>query len=381
VIDHALRTAAAVLGAERATLWARVPGRSEFRKTHRWLAGVDQATIGTLFEIPWISAQLAAGTFVRFEGSGLPAEARDDVRVLQALGIRSGVIVPLTVAGEVVGALSFASASVEHEWPDSLVPRIKHLGEVFAAALARNAAERREQEAKAQAIHAERVGAMGAFTASLAHELTQPLSAIESNAETAARLLAMPNPDLEELRAALKDILDDERRASSLIHKLREYLRKGRDERRILQIHSAVDEAVRFVRSNAVDRDIALTVDVPQGLGVAGDLVQIQQVIVNLLLNAFDATSHAGRSATVTIQAHEEGGKAIVHVADSGAGMDAATLAKIFEPFFTTKASGMGLGLAISRSIVEAHGGTLTADSQAGCGTRFELALPLAERR
>jgi signal transduction histidine kinase len=379
VIAEALSRAADVLGAERATLWMRESRRNEFRKSHRWpdLAG---RTANDTLAIPWISSQLVAGAFVQFDGHSLPAEAREDIDALHALGIRSGVIVPLAISGEVAGALSFVSTSDEREWPESLVPRIKHLGEVFAAALARNAAERREHEAKAQAIHAERVAAMGAFAASLAHELTQPLSAIESNAETAARLLAMPNPDIGELRAALQDILEDERRASRLIHKLRQYLRKGSDERRVLALHSAVDEAVRFVRSNAVDRGIGLALDVPQGLRIAGDAVQIQQVMVNLLLNAFDAATDAGGSPTVTIEACEDNGQALVEVTDSGPGMDAETLAKVFEPFFTTKASGMGLGLAISRSIVEAHGGALTAISGQGRGTTFRIALPLAER-
>jgi signal transduction histidine kinase len=380
VIEGALRKAANVLGAERATLWERVPGRVEFRKTHRWLAGTDKPTHATLAAIPWISAQLVAGAFVRFDRQGLPAEGLRDVEALNALGIRFGTIVPLAISGEVVGALSFASMSGDREWPESLVPRIRHLGEVFAAALARNTAERREQEARAQAIHAERVGAMGAFTASLAHELTQPLSAIESNAETAARLLAMPNPDIAELRAALQDILDDERRASSLIHKLRRYLRKGRDERSTLEIHSAVDEAVRFVRSNAVDRGIALAVDVPRGLYIAGDAVQIQQVMVNLLLNAFDAVTRVDGPRDVTVTACEDHGSVVVEVLDSGDGIDPAMLGKIFEPFFTTKTRGMGLGLAISRSIAEAHGGGLAAESEPGRGTKFRLALPSTPR-
>jgi signal transduction histidine kinase len=382
VIDDALRKAAQVLGAERATLWSRVPGRAEFRKTHRWPADPQHPISATAVSIPWISAQLVDGVSVRFASENeLPSDARRDLESMRHLGVRSGVIVPLAVSGDVVGALSFATMTAEREWPESLVPRIRHLGEVFAAALARSAAERREREAKAQAIHAERVGAMGAFTASLAHELTQPLSAIESNAETATRLLASPHPDVEELRAALADILEDERRAASLIQKLRQYLRKGRDERRVLDVHGAVDEATRFVRSTAVDKGIALAVDVPQGLHIAGDAVQIQQVVVNLLLNAFDAVmASARRERSVRLTGRADANDVVLEVRDSGTGMDAATLAQIFEPYFTTKTSGMGMGLAISRTIVEAHQGTLSAESTPGVGTTFRLAFPRLQR-
>jgi signal transduction histidine kinase len=380
VIRAGLGMAARTIGAERATLWSRVRDSTGFVKTHRWTPDDEAAVAPTLVDIPWISDELVAGRIVRLVRlSDLPAVAVADAHALRELGIRSGVIVPLAVTGGVAGALSFASTSHEREWPDSLVSRIKHLGEVFAATLARDAAEEREREAKALAIHAERVGALGAFTASLAHELSQPLSAIESNAETATRILESPEPDMPELRAVLDDILADERRATALIQKLRVYLRKGREERRMLDLHAAVDEAVRFVRSTALDKQVDLALEIPRGLSIAGDAVQIQQVVVNLLLNAFDAViakPPGGRFVAVTVR--REGSTAVIEVRDSGIGMGPTTLSKIFEPFFTTKAAGMGLGLSISRSIAEGHGGALKAVSTEGLGTTLRLELPIA---
>ena len=138
---------------------------------------------------------MVAGEVVRFSRlSDLPPEAGADLAVLRVLGIRAGVFVPVTMSGSVVGALSLSSPNTEHPWPDELLPRVTILGEVFASVVAREAAERREQEAQAQATHAARVGTMGMFAASLVHELTQPLAASLANAETAAELLAMAQP-------------------------------------------------------------------------------------------------------------------------------------------------------------------------------------------
>jgi len=381
VIKAGLRDMALILGADRATLWERIGNGMEFRKTHRWLAEsvpVPPDRTGSV-ALPWISAQVVAGAVVRFANyADLPPEAQTDLPVLRELGVRSLVIVPLTVSGVVVRALSLATAHEEREWPEALVPRVKLLGEVFASVLARDEAERREREAKAQAAHAVRVGAMGAFAASLAHELTQPVAASLSNAETAARLLAAPDPDVEELRATLEDIVADDRRASDLIQKLRRFLRRGEMERGELAMHELLDEVVHLAGKEALGRGIALRVEAAEVLPkVWADQVQIQQVMLNLLSNAFDAVAQAEpASRQVAVHADQCGDGVSVEIRDSGAGMDEQTLARIFQPFFTTKPKGMGLGLSISRTIVEAHGGTLSVRSAPGKGTTFRVELP-----
>src|SRR5262245_17436029 len=381
LIKAGLRDMALILGADRATLWERIGNSTEFGKTHRWLAEnvpIPPDRAGGV-AVPWISARLAAGEVVRFANyADLPPEAQTDLPVLRELGVRSLVIVPLTVSGVVVRALSLATAHEEREWPEALVPRVKLLGEVFASVLARDEAERREREAKAQAAHAVRVGAMGAFAASLAHELTQPVAASLSNAETAARLLAAPDPDVEELRATLEDIVADDRRASDLIQKLRRFLRRGEMERGELAMHELLDEVVHLAGKEALGRGIALRVEAAEVLPkVWADQVQIQQVMLNLLSNAFDAVAQAEpASRQVAVHADQCGDGVSVEVRDSGAGMDEQTLARIFQPLFTTKPKGMGLGLSISRTIVEAHGGTLSVRSAPGKGTTFRIELP-----
>jgi FixJ family two-component response regulator/signal transduction histidine kinase len=381
VIEAGLGEMARVFGAERATLWERVGDTIEFAKTHRWLApgvAAPPDTVGAGVT-PWISRQLTRGAVVRFASHAeLPPEAAADLPGLRSLHIRAALAVPLSVSGAVVGALAFATAHDDGEWPDALVARAQLVGEVFAGVLARQAAERREQEAHAQAAHAARVGTMGLFAASLVHELTQPLAASLANAEIAAELLAARTPDVDELRATVADIVADDRRAGEVIQQLRRFLRRGEVERIQLDLHEVVGEVLRLVGGEASERRIELAVDLADTLPeVLGDRVQLQQVLLNLVLNALDAVApNAPGARRVAVVARPSGGGASIEVADSGPGMDEATLARVFQPFFTTKPGGMGLGLSISQTIVVAHGGTLAASSTPGRGTTFVVELP-----
>jgi signal transduction histidine kinase len=385
-IETGLADMARVFGAERATLWQRVGDKAEFAKTHRWLAeGVPVAPNAVGASItPWLSGQLLRGDVVRFANNGaLPPEAAADLPGLRLLHIRAAVVVPLSVSGQVAGALAFATTHMDREWPESLVPRIQLFGEVLASVVAQRTAERREQEARAQAAHATRVGAMGAFVASLAHELTQPLAASLSNAETGVRLLATPEPDLDELRATLADIVADERRAGELVQKLRRFLRHGEAERGELDARELLEEVLQLVGREAQAREVRLGLEIVEALPkIVGDRVELQQVVLNLLSNALDAAAAGDRSVReVTVHAGRSGDGIRIEVRDSGVGMGAEALARIFQPFFTTKPKGMGLGLSISRTLVEAHGGTLSAHSARGEGTTFRVELPVRPSR
>jgi FixJ family two-component response regulator/signal transduction histidine kinase len=386
VIETGLGRFARILRVERATLWLRTGDSVDFVKTHRWLAdSVPTPLPDTVpaIAVPWISAQLAAGSLVRFgRHADLPAEASADVPALRALHIRAAVIVPLTVSDAVVGALSFATASEDRRWPDALIPRVALLGDVYAGVLARDAAERREKEAQAQAAHAARVGTMGMFAASLVHELTQPLAAGLANAETAVELLAASSPDLEELRSTLADIVSDDRRIGDLVQQLRRFLRRGETEKSELDIREVIAEIFRLVEKDAAAKAIDIRLEVPASLpNLVGDRVQLQQVMLNLVLNAFDAVEacEPGTRRVALIAAALDEGLSI-EVTDSGHGMDDQTIARVFQPFFTTKSGGMGLGLSISRSIVVAHGGRLSVRSAPSVGTTFRMELPSRAR-
>jgi FixJ family two-component response regulator/signal transduction histidine kinase len=381
VIGTGLRDIAHVFGVERATLWQRAGDSSEFTKTHRWqgdgLSAPPDSTVA--FDLPWIAAQLVGGSVVHFgRHAELPPEANSDLPALRALGTGAAVIVPLVVAGSVAGALSLATSRERPDWPPAPVGRVKLLGEVFAGVLERGAAERREQEARAQAAHAARVGMMGSVAASLVHELTQPLAASLANAETAAELLAARAPDLDELRATVADIVADDRRAGDLIQQLRRFLRRGAAERSELDLRQLIEEVIHFLASEAASKDVEIVFDCTQELPTfVGDRVQIQQVLMNLLLNGFDAVA-AKEPGTrrVLVLARPSEAAVVVEVTDQGCGMDEATVARVFQPFFTTKPKGMGLGLSISQTIVAAHGGTLIVRSALGRGTTFRIELP-----
>jgi signal transduction histidine kinase len=381
VIVAGLRQMCVLLGADGATLWAFSGDERAFDKAYRWVATdlwtpperVDAAVL------PWTVNKVVGGATVHFASlADLPPEAASDLPVLRAIGVRSMMVVPVSVSGEVVQALCFATAIEEHDFPPALIPRVKLLGEVFASVLARNDARRREQEAKMQTAHATRVGAMGAFAASLAHELTQPLAANLANAETGVRLLDATEPDLHELRATLADIVADERRAVELVQKLRRFLRRGEVERSDLDVGDVLAEVLQLVEREAQERGVRLRLETAEALPkVVGDRVQLQQVVLNLISNAIDAlaTVH-GSVREVTVRADRCHDGVRIDVRDSGVGMDAQTLARIFQAFYTTKPGGMGLGLSISKTIVEAHGGSLTAQSSSGKGSTFRIELP-----
>ena len=243
----------------------------------------------------------------------------------------------------------------------------------------RKRAELEAQRSRQELAHVTRVSAMGELTASLAHELNQPLTGILSNAQAARRLLEVAKPDLDELRSILRDIIDDDRRAADVIQRMRDLLRKSEPEMTHLDLNALVRDVRRLLGSDTVIRDVSIGLDLDAGqLMVTGDRVQLEQVLLNLLLNAMEAMSEQpGSDRTVVVRTRASDGHAVLtSVEDSGPGLRRGTQQMVFEPFYTTKRTGMGMGLAIARSIIEAHGGTIWAENN-GRGATFHFRLPL----
>lgn len=247
---------------------------------------------------------------------------------------------------------------------------------------ARRRSEEELQQVQGQLAHVGRVSMLGQLAAALAHELGQPLGAILRNAEAAELFLQHEPPDLDELRAILADIRKDDQRAGDVIERLRSLLKRRSIEPRPLAVSDLLAGCAALTRADAAARRVKLEFEAEPALpNVMGDRVHLQQVLLNLVLNAMDAVEgEPADRRLVSVRAHFDGGRTVeVAVSDSGHGMTPERLALVFEPFFTTKSNGMGIGLPISRTIIEAHGGRIWAESNADKGATFRFTLPVSE--
>jgi C4-dicarboxylate-specific signal transduction histidine kinase/integral membrane sensor domain MASE1 len=244
----------------------------------------------------------------------------------------------------------------------------------------RKEAELEVQRSRQELAHFARVSTVGQLTASIAHELNQPLTGILTNAQAGLRFLDAGPPDVAELRDILSDIVDDDKRAAEVIQRLREILRKGEIKRVLLDVNVLVADVARLLNSDAIIRNVAVTLDLhPRPVLAYGDRVELQQVILNLLINAMDAMAEiTGGDRTIVVTTETTLESVHVAVRDRGKGISTNGSDRLFEPFFTTKPSGMGMGLAIARSVIEGHGGVIWATDNAGGGAVFHFALPAA---
>jgi signal transduction histidine kinase len=364
-VHGALRSIVEFLGIDRATLIA-FPTRAG--------AAASWSVDGTveIDRLAWLVPRLKAGEIVRV---CRPEQLPD--------GIQSLIALPLRAAAAVLGGLVVATSVAEREWPDELIEQLQLVGETVANVLASGQAEREAGRLRQELAHIGRVSAMGELTASLAHELNQPLTAILNNAEVAQQHLEAAPPNLEELREILADIVADDKRAAEVIQRLRALLKKGTLEHVPLDINDVVGEVAQLVRNDVVLRNVPMSVDLASGLpSVRGDRVQLQQVVLNMVLNGLEAMVEPnGREHALVVRTSRTGDGAVrVSVEDSGAGIDPENLERLFEPLYTTKPEGLGMGLAIARTIVDAHGGQLRAANNAAGGATFQFTLPAAER-
>jgi signal transduction histidine kinase len=244
----------------------------------------------------------------------------------------------------------------------------------------RNDAERETRSRVSELAHANRQATAGELSSSIVHELNQPLGSILTNAETAELILESPSPDLQELKEILADIRRDDRRASEVIQRLRGFLKRTPFEIKDIDLNQVMREVFGFLAVQASARNVALYLQPTSGkLPVKGDPVQLQQVILNLMVNSMEAMSAMPYGRAVIGRTELNGGSsAVVSISDSGPGIPPEKLAEVFDPFFTTKGQGMGIGLSIARTIVQAHSGKIWAENQPEGGAVFRLSMPLA---
>jgi C4-dicarboxylate-specific signal transduction histidine kinase len=236
------------------------------------------------------------------------------------------------------------------------------------------------REAQMQLAHVNRVTTMGQLAASIAHEVNQPLAAAVTNAHAALRWLGAQPPDLEEGRQALGYIIKDGHRASEVIDRIRALIKKAPARDDPLDINEIVLEVIALARSEVLSNGVSLQTQLASALPlVHGDRIQLQQVILNLVVNAIEATSSTSEGARELLisTAKDASNAVLVAVRDSGPGLDPESLGRLFDAFYTTKAGGLGMGLAICRSIIEAHGGRIWATANVPRGAVFQFTLPV----
>ena len=243
--------------------------------------------------------------------------------------------------------------------------------------------QRRTEEAlqitRTELTRVVRITTIGELTASIAHEVNQPLAAVVANADACVAWLALQTPDLTEARAAAERATQGATRASEVISRIRSLINKAAPETVQVQLNDIIEETVALVDGQASRNNVSVVSQLMPDLPVVrGDRIQLQQVILNLMMNGIEAMSAvAGRTKRLTLHSRvQDDGHVLVGIEDNGIGVNADLMGKLFEPFFTTRAQGIGMGLPISRSIIEAHSGRLWAESTLGQGSVFQFTLP-----
>jgi len=294
-------------------------------------------------------------------------------------------LVIFTVAALLVGSLSAAQRSANESLRrarDDLketVQELKRTNEALQSeSRERESAEEALHQAHTDLAHVNRVTTMGELTASLAHEVNQPISAAVTNANTCLRWLTRDHPDVEEARAAAMRIVNDGRRAAEIINRVRLLFKKGTQEHELVDVNEIIREISVLLHGEATRHFVLvrtdLAADLPQ---VMGDRVQLQQVLMNLIMNSIDAMKDVDGTRELTIKSQRaENEHLLITVSDTGVGLPPQQADQIFNAFFTTKLHGTGMGLRISRSIVESHGGRLWADGNSPRGASFHFTLP-----
>jgi signal transduction histidine kinase len=235
----------------------------------------------------------------------------------------------------------------------------------------------RLRQVQAELAHLSRVTTMGELTASLAHEIRQPISAAVTNAKTCLRWLGRDEPDVAEGREAAIRIVKDVTRAAEIIGRISTLFKKGALQREVVDVNELIGEMIVLLRSEANRYLISIHTDLAEDLPkVMADRVQLQQVFMNLMLNGIDAMKETNGGSELTIKSETSDSQLLISVSDTGVGLPPQQGEEIFKAFFTTKDKGTGMGLPISRSIIESHGGLLWATGASGRGATFQFTLP-----
>jgi C4-dicarboxylate-specific signal transduction histidine kinase len=311
--------------------------------------------------------------------TAVEGDHRDDfwITVVNA-GIRTALFVPLLKDNEIVGIISLARKQVQ-PFTDKQISLFRDFAAQATIALESTRLERRYREAQMALAHANRVATMGQLTASIAHETKQPITAARTYAAAALRFLDKSPPDVSEVREALTCIVNETDRARDVVDRIGSLIKKAPPRKEVVDLNAAILEVTALTRSEAVRTGVTVGTQLARALPlIQCDRVQLQQVTLNLIVNAIQSMSSVedgNRELQIsTVSIEPEG--VCVAVRDTGHGLRPESLPRLFEPFYTTKPDGMGMGLSICRSIIEAHGGRLWATRCEPRGALFQFTIP-----
>jgi len=370
-----------MLGVDRGT-FSELKAGGSLVVTHSYaVPGIEPYSPGPAnVALPWLVQEFSAGRSVILSRipEDLPDHAVNERRSMTASGMKSGIGIPVTIAGSLVCVLTFGAMRRPQTWSTEVVARLNLAGDVFANAILRRQAKQRLEQKQQELAHVARVAAMGELASIIAHEIDQPLTAVVSNVEAVLRMLDAEEPDLPEAGKWLEEAIDSAMRISEIVKRERRLLRKSDGEPGLVDLNEAVREIALFVRAEARQLGAKVALELVPGLpAVPGNFVQLQQVALNLARNGLQAMKGqpaASRELTIRTTAGIE--EVTVSVSDGGPPVPDSLLERMFEPFYTTKSEGLGMGLPISKSIVEAHRGRIWGSRNPGGGLTMFVSLP-----
>ncbi len=383
-IQAALARLVETLGYDRCTYTELAPDGVLHVVCSAAVGGIEPLPRGPFGVNPWLVGEIRAGRVVALADlpHGLPLEAAPYADRARRIGLRSHLSIPLRVGGRVVGALSFGGLRGARTWPDEVITRLTIIGEVFASAVARARFEEEAQQLRGRLWRADRVARTAALTAAIAHELNQPLAAILSNAQAGLLYLERGAIGHEEMRTILEAVVRDDKRAADTIRTMRALLRHDETGRARIDVAAALREVLQLLAAELRRQGVRVETELGANCWTMADKVQIEQVALNLILNAAAAMQACPREQRCirVSAARTDDGRVVVAVRDAGVGIAAEHLGAVFEPFWTTRREGLGLGLAVCRSILQAHRGAISVEPNPDRGVTFRFQLPARDR-
>ena len=386
-INTALRDITNFLHLGRSYIYEIIEEENTFKQTYGYNSSGVKSMPSYVNEniFPWVASEIMSGKIVNITGvHDVPEESPVDKENYLKLSLKNEIVIPMSVEGKIAGALTLAIDKEDFSWPEPLVKQLILIGQIIATAINRRKSEEKNRKLREELFQVTRCITMGELSASLTHELNQPLCSIMTDAETGLRFISGSKTDIDEVRNILEDIISATKRASDVITGLRGMFKKEEKKFKILNINELIKKSLNLVYGTIALRNIKINMQLlSEPVSIYGDDIKLQQVIINLILNGSDSMANVtGEKREMLVgaeMADEDNMKLFVR--DRGNGIKKEEIDKIFLPFYTSKSGGMGMGLFIAKSIIEEHNGKLWAENNPDSGATFYLTIPSVKEK